>query len=593
MPSPQEARPRARSAFVAAFLSLLFPGLGHAYAGASQRALAFAAGPILLLALTLGVVLRMDRLELLGLAVQSWVLTGIFILNLLALAYRLVAIVDAYRVTEYLNAMSAGGGGRLGRPRIPLNPLSAAGLLAVVLVMAGGHVAVARYDLIAMNAADCIFDPDRECDGPSPSPGPGASGEPGESLEPTIDPSPVGSAVPDVTVPPWNGQDRLNILLIGADEQGGGHNTDTLIVLSIDPVTRGIAMFSIPRDTVDIPVPAGPARSVFGPVYARKVNSFFVNVRERADLFPGSTATRGYNGLKALLGELYGLDIRYFVEVNFDGFRRVVDALGGVTINVQIPVVDDRYPAERGQLRRIYIPAGVQHMSGEQALVYARSRNASSDYDRGQRQQRVLLSLYQQADVRAILPRIDELASAVGSAIRTDVPREVVPQLLGLAESVDIRSLRSYVFAPPRYGQEASRNGFVIFPDVAAIRAAVRDAFVVDPELEARREALAAEAATVWVLNATGATGQASRMAAYLQYQGLAASAPNQRPRNPGPETRLFVLNGAEARIPQTLAVLEEALGVEPELSSDPAVRADVVVWIGSGTPDLTPPPAP
>ena len=126
MPSPQEARPRARSAFVAAFLSLLFPGLGHAYAGASQRALAFAAGPILLLALTLGVVLRMDRLELLGLAVQSWVLTGIFILNLLALAYRLVAIVDAYRVTEYLNAMSAGGGGRLGRPRIPLNPLSAA-----------------------------------------------------------------------------------------------------------------------------------------------------------------------------------------------------------------------------------------------------------------------------------------------------------------------------------------------------------------------------------------------------------------------------------------------------------------------------------
>src|SRR4029453_17105683 len=83
---------------------------------------------------------------------------AIFVFNLLALAYRLVAIVDAYRVADYLNAHPASGAGRLGRARMPRNPLSIAGLLAVLLVMAGSHVVVARYDLLAQDAlGGCIF----------------------------------------------------------------------------------------------------------------------------------------------------------------------------------------------------------------------------------------------------------------------------------------------------------------------------------------------------------------------------------------------------------------------------------------------------
>src|SRR5512143_225853 len=104
MQKPQEARPRARSPFAAAFLSLLFPGLGQAYAGAPMRALGFAAAPILLIALVAGIVLRMDRIELVGLVLDPALLTSVFIVNILALIYRLVAIVDAYRVAEYLNA---------------------------------------------------------------------------------------------------------------------------------------------------------------------------------------------------------------------------------------------------------------------------------------------------------------------------------------------------------------------------------------------------------------------------------------------------------------------------------------------------------
>ncbi len=129
---------------------------------------------------------------------------------------------------------------------------------------------------------------------------------------------------PHPTLPPWDGKERLNVLLVGSDQRPGdtSFNTDTMIVVSIDPGTGQVAMFQVPRDTVDVPVPAN-ARGVWGSVYGGKINSWFTQNRNRTDLWPGKTAqARGFAALKAILGELYGLDIRYYVMVNFDGFTR-------------------------------------------------------------------------------------------------------------------------------------------------------------------------------------------------------------------------------------------------------------------------------
>jgi hypothetical protein len=108
---------------------------------------------------------------------------------------------------------------------------------------------------------------------------------------PTAEPTLLGTPVPTVAIPPWDGKERLNILLIGSDEQRGGHNTDTMITVSIDPVTKQVAMFSLPRDTVDVPVPPGPAQRVWGRDYGQKINSFFANNRRRSDLWTGRAAT--------------------------------------------------------------------------------------------------------------------------------------------------------------------------------------------------------------------------------------------------------------------------------------------------------------
>jgi len=585
-----------RSAFAAAVLSVLFPGLGHLYGGAPARALGFAAPPLLALALVAGLVLRLDRLTLLGLLVQPSVLTAIFVANIVFLVYRAVAVIDAWRVTAFLNAVSLAADRPVGRPRLRLGPASAAGLLAVLVVMTGAHAAVARYDLQAMTLVNCIFDEHgtATCAEPTPtaSPGAAATERPASPL-----PGPSGSAVPAPSpLPPWNGTDRLNILLIGADEQGGGHNTDTLIVASIDPASGQVALLTLPRDTVDVPVPAGPARAFWGSVYRSKINSWFVNNRKRPDLWPGTDQSRGYNAVKAILGELYGIDIRWYVEVNFDGFKRVIDALGGVTVNVQLPVVDDRYPGPDGRLWRIYIPAGVQHMDGAQALIYARSRHGSSDFDRGQRQQRILLSLREQTDVAALLPHLDELIGALTSAVRTDIPVGELPKLLSLAERVNVRSVRSYVFAPPYYAREilsGDPRGYVIIPNVRRIRAAVRDAFTIDPGVEARRDAIATEGAVVWVLNGSGISGQASDLARYLESWGLTASAPNQRPNSRPSRTQILAYNGAETRFPATTAFLTEMLGVAVTPTQDPTARVDFLVVTATTTPNLTPPPAP
>ena len=603
MQRAQGTRPRAGSPFVAAFLSLLFPGLGHAYAGAYQRALGFAAPPILVAALLAGILLRMSGTQIIQFILTPWVLPGIFLLNLLVLGYRVVAIVDAWRVTNFLNAAAASGGGRLGRPRVVTHPISVAGLAAVLLVMAGAHVVVARYDLIAMGALDdpCVFvsnDPSETaaCD-VTPSPSPGGSLEPTDepigSPEMTATPPPIqGSALPNATIPPWNGTERLNILLIGSDERPGEgtYNTDTLIVVSIEPTTGQVAMFSLPRDSVGVPLPPGPLRNAFGSTYQSKINSFFTAVRGRPDLVPGTSRTRGYNGLKAILGELYGLDIKYFVEVNFEGFRQVVDAVGGVTINVQVPVIDDRFPSDTGRHSRVYIPSGIQHMNGTQALVYARSRYGSDDFDRAARQQRVLTSLREQADIANLIPRIPELLAAVKNTVRTDVPRAELAKLAGLADQIDTKNIRSYVFAYPRYGTQIEAPIYKYLPDVGRIRAAVANAFSVDPDLENTRTALAAEAASIWVLNSGGAQGQASALASYLEYYGLIASAPTAKPPATS-TTTVVVYNGAETRLAETIKFLESTLKVKVQTKTDPAIRVDIVITIARSTPELTPPP--
>ncbi len=593
-----------RSPFAAAFLSIIFPGLGHAYAGAYGRALAFAALPLLTLALLAGIVLRVDKFELLGFVIQQNVLIALLGANLVILVYRIVAAIDAWQVTRFLNAQDASGGGRLGRARLPLSTLSIAGLLAVVLVMAGGHVALARYNLLALDLVGCVFSEDDSANcttadnaaSPDESPSAGQSEEPSlaPSDSPEDNPTPIPGASGTVapTLPPWDGKGKLNILLVGVDQRGSQafFNTDTLIVVSVDPKTRQVAMFQIPRDTTDVPVPAN-ARNLWGSTYGGKINSWYAFNRVRTDLWPGKTsAARGFAALKAILGELYGIDIPYYVMVNFQGFRDAVDTLGGVQINVQIPVAESDYPVGGGTVTRIYIPAGPQHMTGSEALIYARSRHRAQggDFDRGRRQQRVITSLKEQTNPRAVLANLDQLVTDMKGAVKTDIPISMMPKLLSLADSIDLKNIRSYVFAPSYYATEGynSKGLYVVEPNVPRIRKAVKDAFSTSSDLLDLRDRLTAEEARVWVLNGSGRSGLNSDAAEYMAYDGVDASAPRKSaPRQA--TTTIVAYNGAESAMPATIKYLEDLYKVKVTAATDPTVPVDIVVTLGSDAPTL------
>ena len=127
----------------------------------------------------------------------------------------------------------------------------------------------------------------------------------------------------------------------------------------------------------------------------------------------------------------------------------------------------------------------------------------------------------------------------------------------------------------------------------SAISRAVANAFRVDPELEARRETLSGEGGSVRVLNGTSDNNRGTRLAGFLESQGLQASAPRQRPEGNVPaDTEIVVYNGAETRLAATIAYLEERFKVKVTTATDPAIRADVVITVGRETPDLGPPPS-
>jgi LCP family protein required for cell wall assembly len=572
-----------RSPFAAAFLSFLFPGLGQAFAGHYARALAFATIPVLVIALLAGALANdATRNRMLANLTSPTILTLVLALNVLFLAYRAVVVIDAYRSAASTGKRTVSR--EDGRRRI--SGLSVAGLLAILGVMALGHFALARYNLLALDLINGISQP-----------GSAGSGNPGISPLPTA----AGAAAPSntpvlVPTPPWNGRERLNVLLIGSDVRPSieGKNTDTLIVVSIDPQTRQLAMFSLPRDTVNVPLPRSwPAARAWGGVYPAKINSLWMRATDAPTLFPGDARTRGYNALKGALGELYGLDIKYYVEVDFTGFKTVIDTLGGVIVDVQAPVTDDHYPTEDDRTHlNLYIPAGIQHMNGSEALAFARARNKTNDFDRAERQQRVILSLRRQANPATLLApgRLEALVGAIKRTVHTDIPPDLFPSIVTLGQDADVRAVRSLVFTPPVFQIECVQC-YSLSPKLDIIRRAVKEAISSDPSPELQRLDVAREGAQVTVTNGSGKSGQASAVAAYLGYLGMTARVPTvnrgRADRVDYDNTVVTVYNGAESHLPATVRALEQAFGVKAVLVADPSVTVDVTVITGQRTPAL------
>lgn len=416
-----------RSAALASLLSFLLPGLGHLSAGAVRRGIVVAI-PIVLVLLTGLAVWLIDRGLLVRLALTPATLLALVGLSIVIALYRLWATVDAWLVGRRREA-TTGSGWRV---------LS----LAVLALVLGGtvlmHGWIAYVGFSAHQTLTAVFSPTGPQGAiPSESPTPTASPTLEEAdtdapSPPTATPEPTPAPTPTPTpTPDWAADGRLNVLLIGSDAGPGRFSmrADAIILVSVQIETGRVAAFSIPRYTSNVPLPE-PAASAYDcrclPDY---INALYVVANQNPDIYPGGEL-RGFVALMGAVQELAGTQVDGMAVADLNGFVRLVDAIGGITVDVPAEVYDPAYPDPDGVTEvEIYFPPGEQRMDGWNALAYARTRHQDGDVARSQRQQHVVKALQRElgCDVLGNLPAILDVAR---ESLWTNLPLEDVPDML-------------------------------------------------------------------------------------------------------------------------------------------------------------------
>jgi LCP family protein required for cell wall assembly len=172
---------------------------------------------------------------------------------------------------------------------------------------------------------------------------------------------------------------HTDILVLGVDGRGNeGFNsrTDSIMLVGIDPRTLYVSVLSLPRDLF-----------IEAPGYgSQRINTLNA-------LGEQTEKGRGPLLLSAAIQQTFAVGVERSIRLDFAGFVKMVDAVGGVTIDVERTIVDDMYPTDEGGVTTVRFDSGVQQMDGERALIYARTRHADDDYYRAARQQQVLSAL--------------------------------------------------------------------------------------------------------------------------------------------------------------------------------------------------------
>lgn len=262
----------------------------------------------------------------------------------------------------------------------------------------------------------------------------------------------------DVTeADPWAGRDRVNVLLLGGDGnvRRAGVRTDSMILASVDTASGRVVTFSLPRNLMNAQFPAGsPLRALYPDGYTGygdpavyMLNGVYGQVPALHPGVLGKSDNEGADALKQAVGGSLGLDVDYYVLVNLLGFRELVDAIGGVTVNINEPIpiggnTDLGIPPDD------YLEPGPdQRLDGFAALWYSRGRYGSDDYRRMERQRCMVDAIVAEADPLTLLRRYQQLAATGKEIVRTDIPADLMPAFVELALRVkDAGSVRSVVF---------------------------------------------------------------------------------------------------------------------------------------------------
>jgi polyisoprenyl-teichoic acid--peptidoglycan teichoic acid transferase len=410
---------------------------------------------------------------------------------------------------------------------------------------------------------------------------------------PTVNPTAIAKATPIPTeAPPINfdRKDPFTMLLLGVDTREGDTDpsrSDTIILAYVDPLAKHVNLLSIPRDLL-VTQAGGFGQAKMSDVYANGEINKYVD------------PTRGGIALvRDTIEQNFRIQIDYYAQVDFNGFKKIVDAFGGVTVDNPYPIKDDEYPTEDYQFTRVFFPAGILHLYGEQALQFARTRHDDNDFQRNARQQQVLLGIRQQALQLNLLPKATGLIDTLGDSVRTDFPRG---QWIGFAKfGTDLQGNAIQQFTLTDLLQDTIINGGY-YATIDWNKAIARAAEFSPKE---NRDSIAAQAnagvntkAKVVVENGTRNGGLANRWSATLQKQEYTnASFIDAPPATKGNVARTKIFYFAAGNQATALA-LAKTLGLNPDSVDGNAKRlpeagdADIVILLGDDAKEPGPVPS-
>jgi LCP family protein required for cell wall assembly len=351
-----------------------------------------------------------------------------------------------------------------------------------------------------------------------------ASDSPPPFIGSGLDGTEPGDPTPDLTRADltWKGKERVNILVMGIDQrpgEEGAFRTDTMLVLTLDPVTKTGGMLSIPRD-LWVPIPG------YG---VGRINT--AHVLGQIDDYPGGGPALAVKTVQNNLG----VPIHYYARVDFNAFVELVNRIGGIDIYVEEEIDDPAYPshdpADPYGYDPLHIDVGQHHFDGEMALKYARTRHsAGGDFDRAERQQKVLRAVFAKVTRLDMLPTLiaqaPQMWDLLQGSVETDLTLDQVIALARLATQVDPDAIR-FAVIDEQYTMfhETDDGKQVLVPLRENMRELRDDLFTADGS-SAEEETdsgsqLEKEAATIEVLNGTLKTGLAADVSERLRQVGL------------------------------------------------------------------------
>lgn len=314
--------------------------------------------------------------------------------------------------------------------------------------------------------------------------------------------APETSSIPDaVPLVDEQGYNIINFLLLGSDTtnpQNAGR-TDVMMIVSVNQTVGTVALLSLPRDLyVYI-----PGHEMF------RINSAYGYGEQQSE-------GGGIELLRETIRYNLGLEIDYYARVDFNGFKSIVDALGGVDLSVDCAIEDwrliepDLDPMIEENWDQFTLPVGVHHMDGNLALWYVRSRRTSSDFDRGRRQQDMMRAVWRHIRSIGLLDQLPDLWGQVTEIVKTDLTLSDMLGLVPLALNIDTSRIVSYTFR-----SEIDVKTWYT-PEGSSVQVPVRDAIIalgqklMQPPTERQ---LVREHAVVEIVNASG-FGDLARVAA-------------------------------------------------------------------------------